>query len=73
MLIPVTNKQFIEEQILSCPFCGKRPKVWRVESINLRVRYFIADGGSATCPAKAVRTKYYETLEEAIRAWNTRS
>ena len=50
-------------ELKPCPFCGEEAKMWQ----------YMTDEWRATCNGCVAQTRYCNTREEAIEAWNRRA
>lgn len=66
-----TLKPISDKRLKTCPFCGKKPKVYPMRSLTDDIEYCVS------CVSRECKinpeTSYYSTIDKAVEAWNKRA
>lgn len=64
-----------EEELLPCPFCGRKAEVKKVYGVN---KYYIICSNSKelskdNCVLTGIGARVYDSIDDAVTAWNRRA
>ena len=60
------------EELKMCPFCGKKAQIYMYRIYDYKIKYAVRCN-THNCNGHPLEPVWFDSKEEAIKAWNRRS